>query len=445
MKKISENSAITFSAQLFIFGLGFITSIILARALGPEGRGIYSLIILIPAILVKFGSSGIEAANVYFAGSRRYEIGAIVSNALICALSLGFLLILLFWSISYSEILHNFLNANHMNIFLVWLAVLTVPPSLLLGFLNNILLGKEQIPKYNMVNMSRVVLNLIAIIILLLILRQGLPGAIFSHVFTVLGVTSFVILFVRKITKIKLAYNRSLLKDSFKYGLKVHFGNLAQFLNYRVDIFLIAFYLGPVAVGYYSIAVGMVERLWMLPAATATVMFPRISSLNSVEANHLTPRIARHSFLMVFILSLVLALLAKPLIKILFGSAFLPSVLPLLLLLPGVVALGGAKTLSADLAGRGQPQFGTYASFASLAVNVPLNLYLIPKWGISGAAFASSVGYILATLVVIGTFMKISKNSLRDILLIKKRDSDDYRSLLNKVNGRISRRRYFHA
>jgi len=55
-----------------------------------------------------------------------------------------------------------------------------------------------------------------------------------------------------------------------------------------------------------------------------------------------------------------------------------------------------------------KPQFGRYAALISLAVNIPLNLWLIPRWGISGAAFASSIAYIFATLVVIGSFSKIS-------------------------------------
>jgi len=195
---------------------------------------------------------------------------------------------------------------------------------------------------------------------------------------------------------LKSHLNKNLFKGSAKYGLKCYFGNLAQFLNYRLDMFLVAIFLTPIAVGFYSISVGIAEKLWMLPGSIATVLFSKISSLKDVEANNITSRVARHTFFIIFVISLFLAILAKPLIKILFGSAFLPSLAPLLILLPGVIALGGAKTLTADLAGRGRPEVGTIASFISLAVNVPLNLWLIPKWGISGAAFASSIAYIFS-------------------------------------------------
>lgn len=433
MNSISKNSAITFSSQILIFALGFVTLIILARALGPQRKGIYTLIILIPTVMLKLGFLGIEAANVYFIGSKKYKIENIVSNSLFSGILLSLILVVLFFGISYLKIFQNFINSNQIDLFYLWLVVFTIPFSLLLGFLRSIILGQEKIITYNKINIFQAIFQLIAISILLLVFKQGLFGAIITYVITVIFVTLLVVLFIKKHTKIYFSYNKKIFKDLTRYGVKAYFGNLAQFLNYRLDIFLVAIFLTPVAVGYYSIAVGMAEKIWMLPGAIATVLFPRISSLKDTEANSLTPRIVRHTFFIILIISLILAVLAKPLIVILFGSAFLPSVMPLIFLLPGIVALGGAKTLSADLAGRGKPQFGTYAAFISLAVNIPLNLWLIPKWGISGAAFASSIAYITATLVVIIAFIKISKKSWIEVILIRNKDFKDYKNFFLKI------------
>jgi len=95
------------------------------------------------------------------------------------------------------------------------------------------------------------------------------------------------------------------------------------------------------------------------------------------------------------------------------------------------------KNFIVDLAGRSKPQFGTYAAFVSLAVNIPLNLWLIPRWGIAEAAFASTIAYIIATLVVITAFSKISKKSWNEILLIKKQDFQDYKEFIFKIRKRI--------
>ena len=71
-------------------------------------------------------------------------------------------------------------------------------------------------------------------------------------------------------------------------------------------------------------------------------------------------------------------------------------------------------------------------------MNIPLNLWLIPRWGISGAAFISSVAYIIATIEVVSTFVKISGKLWTDILLIKKQDFQDYKNIIFKIRRRIS-------
>jgi O-antigen/teichoic acid export membrane protein len=319
------------------------------------------------------------------------------------------------------------------------LIVLTVPFSLLYLLLLHVILGKEEIIKYNKLNIFRYFFHFITLLLFLLILEQKLFGAVISHAITTLILTLLIIFSIRKITKISISFKYELSKRAAKYGFKVYFGNLAQFLNYRLDFLLISAFLAPTAVGFYAIAVGMAETMWILPGAIATVLFPRVSSLNATAANSLTPRIARHTYFIIFIFVLTLFFMARSLIEIFFGSEFMPSVRPLLLLLPGIIALAGSKTLTADLAGRGKPQIGTFAAFTSLAINIPLNLYLIPKWGISGAAFASSASYIAANIMVIMAFVKTSKTSWFDVLIIKKTDLGDYKHFLFNLGTILKR------
>ncbi|MCP4607832.1 MAG: hypothetical protein GY845_03850 [Planctomycetes bacterium] len=176
----------------------------------------------------------------------------------------------------------------------------------------------------------------------------------------------------------------------------------------------------------YALAVGIAEKLWILPGSIATILFPRVSSIKIQDANNLTPKVSRHTLSIMLLLALVLLLVCKPIIRIMYGFAYFPSVKPFMLLLPGIVALSVSKIFTADLAGRGKPEYGTLAALISLAVNIPLNIYLIPRWGIAGAAFASTVAYCLVTLISLIAFLKISGNSLLDTLIIKKQDIQTY-------------------
>lgn len=434
MNSISKNIFITFSSQILLFILGLVTSIVLARFLGPTGKGIYTITILIPNFMEKFGSLGIESSNVYFTGSKRYKIEDIVSNSLISSFILGLALLILFLAIFHLEFFQNFIKSNQINNIYLCLAVFAVPFSLFSGYLKNILLGLEEIVIYNKINIFKTAVELMTIIILMIIFKLGILGVIIAYLFTNIFITLIVILSIKKYSKIVFSYNKKLSQDTINYGIKAYFSNLTTFLNYRLDMLLVAFFLDPIEVGYYSITVGIVEKIWMIPGPIATVLFPRISSIENTSANNLTPKIARHTLFIVFFSSLILSVVSKPFIQILFGNAFLPSVPPLLILLPGIIALSIPKILCADLAGRGMPQYSLYSSVVSLGVNIPLNLWLIPLWGISGAAFASSIAYITDMIFIAVVFKKFSGKLWHEIFLIQKIDFRDYKYILNKLN-----------
>jgi O-antigen/teichoic acid export membrane protein len=422
MASLSRNSVITFTSNVLTFILGLGASIIIARVLGPTNKGIYALIVLMPSILLKFGTLGIEASNVYFSGNRKYTISSIGSNSLYYGVSLGLVLIFIFWIVSKTIIYQNFISSKNLNTSYIWLLMLTLPFSLTSGFFNSILIGREKVIQFNGLRILGIGLQVIFLFILLILLDLGVFGAILVSIVICPINLVLMIALVNKIEKVKYSFNSRLLSDSLKYGTKAYFGNLAQFLNYRLDIFLVAYFLTTTDVGYYALAVGIAEKLWILPGSIATILFPRVSSIQIQDANNLTPRVSRHTLFITLLLALVLLLVSKPVIRIMYGFAYFPSVRPLMLLLPGIVALSVSKIFTADLAGRGRPEFGTLAAFISLAINIPLNIWLIPKWGIAGAAFASTIAYSLATLIALIAYLKISGNSLLDTLMIKKQD-----------------------
>jgi O-antigen/teichoic acid export membrane protein len=376
--------------------------------------------------MIAFGSLGIQSANIYFVGSKKYKIQDAVSNSLILAILLGFLLILLFWGMLQFSSFQKFIYLNHIPTLSLWIVIFTIPVSLLLIFFQGIICGKGEIINYNKTRLAGTVFQLVAVILLLLILKQGIFGAVFSYVFSIIGAVLFTIILIKKISNFHLFLNKKLLKDSAIYGGKVSLANATSFFSYRLDMLLIAMFLTPAAVGFYSIAVGISEKLLMMPGALATVLFPRVSSINYPEANNLTPRVVRHNLFIMIIVSLLLIILSRPLVEFIFGSAFLPSVMPLLILLPGIIAFGIGGVIAADLSGRGRPEFAIYSSLACLVTNIFLNIILIPKWGISGAALASSIAYWVDTLIIIFVFLKISRRPLHEFLLIRREDFHDY-------------------
>jgi len=439
--KFIKDTLITFSTQIIAVVLGIAVAIVIARVLGPEGKGAYSLIILVPTLLALLGNLGIGIANTYFGGSRRYNWAELSSNSLVSALALG--IVLAFAFLAYFFIVNpTFLKDIEPRC--LALATLVVPLSLLTMYFSLILLGQNRIKEYNLVHLAQASISLVLILFLLLAVKGGVFGTIVAWASATLVAAILSILLVRRTTNIKWSFHPQLFKDSVKFGVKGYLGNVIQFLNYRLDMFLVAFFMSVTFVGYYSISVAMAEALWYFPGAVGTVIFARTPRLSAKEANTSTPQICRNTFFITILFALVLAALGKYIIMLFFGSAFLPALKPLWILLPGIVALSIPKVLSNEIAGRGKPIVGTIAAGISVAVNIPLNLLLIPKMGISGAALASTVSYSVAAVVVLAAFLKISGNSWVDTVLLKQEDLRIYAGALStarNLNVRIEARR----
>lgn len=437
MDNFFKKSAITFFSEIGIFIFGFLSLVIITRMLGPEGKGAYSLILLVPSLMLTFGSCGIGAANIYFTGNKKYKVEDVISNSIVLVVALSIILVFVFWLLFQFDFFRNFIHSDEIPLAYLWLMVLSIPVSLLLGFFLNIVRGKEDIFNYNASRLLENGLNFIAIFVLLLLFKGGVSFAVFAYLLSISGASVFLIFLVRKIAKIRFRVNYNLLKDSLIYGWKTYIANMVSFLSYRLDMFLLIFLLNPaisvVQVGFYSVSVSIAEKILVIPGAFSTVLFPRVSSISGAEANLITSKVIRHTFFIVSIVSLFAMIFAKPAISLIFGKAFLPSFIPFLALLPGIIAFSIGGVIASDLSGRGKPQFAIYSSIVCVVINVILNIMLIPKWGILGASIASSIAYWADTLVVLVAFINISQKSLFDVLIIKKEDFKDYLAVFSLV------------
>lgn len=427
--KFIKDTLITFSIQITAVILGIAAAIVIARVLGPEGKGAYALVLLVPTLLALLGNLGIGIANVYFGGSKKYRPTELASNSLIASLGLGVAL-----SVAFLIYYHSFHPPflRDVDPLYLSLAVIMLPFSLLTMYFRYILLGQDRIKEFNLVSLAEGGVSLVLILFLLLVFKGGIFSTIIAWASATLVATTLSILLVRQSTNIKWSFHPMVFKDSVKFGIQGYLGNVIQFLNYRLDMFLVAYFMSVTFVGYYSIAVALAEALWYFPAAVGVVVIARTPGLSAEEANRSTPVICRNTLFLTLGAGVLLFVLGKYIIGLFFGSAFLPAVQPFWFLLPGIVALSICKVLSNEITGRGKPMINTVAAGVSLAVNIPLNILLIPRMGISGAALASTISYTMTTLVVLIAFMRISGNSLLDTIIIKPQDFRIYTEVLAK-------------
>jgi O-antigen/teichoic acid export membrane protein len=231
-----------------------------------------------------------------------------------------------------------------------------------------------------------------------------------------------------------------LLVASLRYGVKAYLASVLGLLALRLDALLVASLAtsGIGAAGVYSVAANLAELLLFIPTSIRLSLFPMVSAATPAEANRLTSAACRHTMLLTIILALGLGVAGRPVIHRLYGEAFTGAISPLLFLLPGVLMLCQALILYGDLIGRGKPEATAISALLSLVVTVVLDLLLIPKYGITGAALASSCAYTVDFIIAGSFFVYYSGLPWSKLFLLQKSDLASYLGVLPALRKMMS-------
>ncbi|MBI4733855.1 MAG: oligosaccharide flippase family protein, partial [Rubrobacteridae bacterium] len=314
MTSIKKASLIAFLNQVFVVVIGLITSIILARTLGPHDRGVLALLIFIPGVFASFGSLGLEVAAIFYSANREFELLDIIGNAIIATVALTVAILTIIFILYQIPFFHDYLEHAHITLYLFAISISTIPFLIINNNLSKILLGREEMFNYGIVTSIPIFSQFLFYLVILLTGEERLIGAITSYLLSIVTTTFFCVFFIKKLSAIKLSFNPELLRKSIHYGGRAYIGDIAQSLNYRLDMFIVSYFLSAVSVGYYSVAVGIVEKIWLIPNALGMVLFPRTANNENDDDESLTPRMTRNTALILVMLSILLALIIKPLV-----------------------------------------------------------------------------------------------------------------------------------
>ncbi len=418
---------LTFISQVIILIFTLLSSILLARLLGPYGKGVYTISTLLPLTIVIFLNIGVSPATTYYIAKKEFDVGrAIINN-----LFLGSLLGIVGYFLGIGAIFifkKTFVNIPKR--FLL-LSLIIIPPHLIYSFWNSIFLGIQDFKKYNFIQVLRLSFFLSILLVLVGLLKLDLKGALLSFILHWFLVDFVLFFWLRMELKCMVkCLDIGYLKKVVSYGLQAYLGNVLAFLNYRISFFLLNHYLNPEAVGYYSASIPIAEVVWIFSFAASTVLFPKISALEEQKRKQLTPFVVKNVFILTLFFAFFLFLFAKHVIILLYSSTFLPSVKPFRILLIGTIFLSLSRVFANDIAGRGKPVLNSIVSGIALGVNLLLNIILIPKYGIQGAALATTVTYAVILIFRLAIYLKLSGNTIKTIFVLNRKDFSFYKGIL---------------
>lgn len=419
---------ITVFSNLLLFFLSIVNTTILSRVLGPDGKGIVDVANNFLTFAILILGMGFAASNVYFLGKSKENLNKIFgNNIIVILLSLIFLIPFYFMQVHWQfKFLHGITNLQMLAI------LVTVPLITFKSNMINVSLGLQDFVEYNRINIVDKISSIVLLVVFLLIAVTPTAAILSILAGTILICLWQFYLFAVK-RRVKPQVDSPLIKDMLKYGLKAQLGNVIQRINYRLDVFIVTYYLPIGQVGIYQIAVVLGETLWGVTNSISAIVFPIASSSTDKEQMYtFTNQVTRVSFSLIIIFSVIIALIGKTFIVLWFGPAFAAAAGALLWLLPGISIFSISNILASYLAGVGLLEKNIYASVVSGIVTIVVDIYLIPRIGINGASIATSLSYTICTLMTIWFYVQYTKARWRDILIIKGSDIAQIKAFIAK-------------
>lgn len=424
---------IGFAACLSLF-----VSSYLARVLGPEVNGVYTLAILLPITAFSFGNLGVGSSSVYFISKKIFSLKDVVSsNILLGGCSGAVLLFLLIGAVVF------FGDSWFLGIpfHVLCVSIFAVFPLIIFNNLASVFQGLLNFKLHGMLAITPLAITSIFLLSALWLFDDLAFGAVFFWAVGYFVACLIVVFLLRREIDVGHSLSRNqapVCREMLRYGLVAHLSNVITFLNYRVDVYLLGIISGAASVGLYAVTVPITEATWMISTAVSAVIFPFVSSReNGGGSNSITPQVSRFVFLATLIVSIFIASCSGWIISVFFGDAYSKSQLALLCLLPGVTLWSVARVLCNDIAGRGKPHVNLVVSFFALLVNFVANLVLIPMYDVIGAALASSISYSFFAIVVAVVYSRISSSSVLSLFVLKKADVVLVLSLINLKQSEV--------
>ncbi len=383
MKKVVSE---VFATKMVDFALRFGTGVLITRALGPTDKGVFTFASLVVNWVVLFGNFSFMDANIYFMGSRQYSMEQATTTSILA----GFVSGLAYAVILFGLVFLHLVKWPVGNAAAFFLLLTTIPFNLVLNNCGSVIQGLSRFRAYNVFTVLRSVIFIPAVLLALVLSKNRLIGICMALVATnlinAIGISWYLMTRCERRTGISGAY----LKAALGYGVRSHLRLVLSQLSIQFDQFMLGILMTASDLGCYSVAASLREGLLLLPESISVVLFPRVAS-DQASGAVTAARVSRITLVAVLVASAGIAVVAHPLVRLLYGRAFLPAVRPLYFLLIGSVFRSFSRILINYIYGMGRPQLSIWSTGGAACVGLILAYPMIKIYGMVGAALTSAL------------------------------------------------------
>jgi O-antigen/teichoic acid export membrane protein len=411
----------------------FVASVVSARLLGVEGKGIFSLFLASLGGLAVAAALGVPQGQMYHASKNQEWQNHFMTNGVLFSTIVGTTVAAAY-----------FLGGRAIGFKAVapfpWpvllAGIVAVPVSLMLGYQRQYFLVLH---RFELAKASAAISQTLPVIGYLGLYLAGYAGvATFVGVYVGSQLVCYAAFQapLRRVGVLQAPFSKELARRSLSFGSRHFVSDIALYLTSRLDFFIVMLYLGGKQLGIYSVAVGLAEVTVRLSNEIGTMLFP-IFAGGSLRAGQSAAALRMVTLLAVGV-AVVLALLSRPLVRVLFGEEFMGAVPAFRWLLLGTIAWSTTNVTWPYMSARGRPGVGVFVFGLAAGVDCALNLVLLPRWGVVGAGIAATSSYFVAALIFLRLFRKAEGCTLREALLAGTADLLRLWRVILQSSGRVT-------
>lgn len=407
--------------RLCFLGFHFLVLLLIARLAGSSVFGLLSLMMVNAALVHLLTGLGTDQALVWHGASDRLpkdKLFTVTFYLVIGQLVFFFVLALIFYLVTHKTILSYHRSAKYFYWELIY-------------FTGLVLLEKYFSLSYarlktTAVNRVLALLMLAALILLFMQMHRWIkipldPLEFFCCLSLAQGIS--VVLFFHFTEKVSIsAIQKEDFISLFRFSGVVFLTNLIQFLAYRTDYWLIDYFQSADQLGIYAQANRFAGLLWVIPNVLAALIIPAMSTpqkrFDEKDLSSLT-RIFNYLNLILIGFLVVLSFLCY---TYFLRQDYFEGFIPLLYMLPGFYFFCNTILLAAYFSARNILWVNLAGSLLCFFIIIVADFFLIPVWGIKGAALANSIAYTAASVFMMIWFLRLTKQNAGDLFWLNRSD-----------------------
>jgi O-antigen/teichoic acid export membrane protein len=405
--------------------------VLVARALGPAGRGEFFLFVAAIGVLTRLSDLGVSSSAIVFVGryptAARRIYGVLLRRLALLWIGAGLIVV--------STML---LAGDALDVVVprpyVWLLLASLPLTLYEQLWVHLMVGSRRVLTMNLVQTGGGLLALVLNVVFVVRGNGGITVAIGVFMAALLArVAAMLVLGPRG--GAVLDSPPRLEQDTLLFGLRGYPGSVASLLWTRLPVFVLGALQGPSAVGIFSAAQQVQEQLLLPIQATQDAIYQRVTNRTRASATEAMDRYLRVALWGMLPLVLVCAALAPWIVPLVFGPAFQSSTLVLQVLLVGTALTGIPALLSPYFFGQlRRPGLMSLIAWSRVLMALALTVALAPRSSELGVAGALVVADVSATVMLLFVYVRVAPTTLRRAVIPR---AEDFTVLVGRAQAAL--------